>query len=252
MAALLSLFLMVALSLPRCNGEMFTALIHMEGLLGLERELLHQLNTYIVTEKNRLKELEEFSEKVERALNLVDEMEHTEDHLHDPVNAFQLTNRFTNGWMILHENVYQDNAESIMANISLHRHRFPTHEDYQGAMTALRRLQDTYDLDPVSVAKGNLSKRGLTLTSSDCYALGRSAYNEQNWKHTRDWMLAALSQYNDGELVTGIDLPSIYDHISYAEYNVRTSDCIEITITLNYIAWECQKSSSVYSRITPI
>lgn len=35
------------------NGEMFTALIHMEGLLDLERNLLGQLNDYISKEKER-------------------------------------------------------------------------------------------------------------------------------------------------------------------------------------------------------
>ena len=35
------------------QGEMFTALIHMEGLLGLERELLSGLNSYIVAERRR-------------------------------------------------------------------------------------------------------------------------------------------------------------------------------------------------------
>lgn len=35
----------------RC--ELFTALVHMEGLLELEMELLSSLNSYIVAEKER-------------------------------------------------------------------------------------------------------------------------------------------------------------------------------------------------------
>ena len=35
------------------KGELFTALVHMEGLLDLERELLASLNAYIVAEKER-------------------------------------------------------------------------------------------------------------------------------------------------------------------------------------------------------
>ena len=35
------------------NGEMFTAVTHMEGLLELEGDLLNGLNAYIVAEKQR-------------------------------------------------------------------------------------------------------------------------------------------------------------------------------------------------------
>ena len=35
------------------NGEMFTAVAHMEGLIELERELLYGLNAYITAEKQR-------------------------------------------------------------------------------------------------------------------------------------------------------------------------------------------------------
>lgn len=35
------------------NGEMFTALTHMEGLLDLEGDLLYGLNAYIAAEKQR-------------------------------------------------------------------------------------------------------------------------------------------------------------------------------------------------------
>ena len=39
--------------LPRTRGEVFTAVVHMEGLMELERDLLKGLNAYIVAEKRR-------------------------------------------------------------------------------------------------------------------------------------------------------------------------------------------------------
>ena len=113
-------------------------------------------------------------------------------HLFDPVNAFQLVNRYFNGWMTLHDNLYQDNAQGksllsspfvarvllckststypppisssphththidLMANISMNRYRFPSKEDYSGAITAIHRLQDTYQLQPSVIASGKL------------------------------------------------------------------------------------------------
>ena len=52
-----------------------------------------------------------------------------------------------------------------MANISVNRHSFPSEEDYSGAMTALRRLQDTYRLKPTYIAQGKLSNKGLPMSS---------------------------------------------------------------------------------------
>lgn len=47
-----SLILLGQVVVPsRC--ELFTALVHMEGLLQLEMELLSSLNSYIVAEKER-------------------------------------------------------------------------------------------------------------------------------------------------------------------------------------------------------
>lgn len=40
-------------ALPWAQGEMFTALVHMEGLVSLETDLLKGLNSYIVAEKRR-------------------------------------------------------------------------------------------------------------------------------------------------------------------------------------------------------
>lgn len=59
----------------------------------------------------RLKLLESFAGRVEKALNV--SSGHVSQHLHDPVNAFQLTNRYTNGWMKMHENIYHDNGQGI-------------------------------------------------------------------------------------------------------------------------------------------
>ena len=52
-----------------------------------------------------------------------------------------------------------------MANISQNRYQFPTVEDFSGAVAAIIRLQDTYNLEPSTIAKGKLSSKGLSMTS---------------------------------------------------------------------------------------
>ena len=54
----------------------------------------------------------------------------------------------------------------LMANISMNRYKFPSEEDYDGAITALWRLQATYKLSASTMAQGKLgSSQGLPLTS---------------------------------------------------------------------------------------
>lgn len=50
--ALVGLILLGQTAIP-AECELFTALVHMEGLLELEVELLSSLNTYISVEKER-------------------------------------------------------------------------------------------------------------------------------------------------------------------------------------------------------
>ena len=87
--------------------------------------------------------------------------------------------------MKLHEHIYRDNGQGdvpstttitvcccppadLMANISLNRYQFPADEDFNGAATALHRLQDTYNVPAIEMARAKLGKEddgGLPLTS---------------------------------------------------------------------------------------
>lgn len=40
-------------------------------------------------------------------------------HLYDPVNAFQLVNRYINGWGTIHEDIYEDNEEGKSSSSSM-------------------------------------------------------------------------------------------------------------------------------------
>ena len=51
---LLRSVLLLVIGVGAVCGEVFTALVHMEGLLELEGELLASLNSYITAERQRL------------------------------------------------------------------------------------------------------------------------------------------------------------------------------------------------------
>ena len=58
-----------------------------------------------------------------------------------------------------------------MANISMSDHQMPMNDDYKGAFTALRRLQDTYNLKASDISDGQLG--GLNMTARDCFYAGQ-------------------------------------------------------------------------------
>ena len=60
----------------------------------------------------RIQRLEEFAGKVEKAQALAGD--NPPAHLYNPVNAFQLVNRYSNGWMTLHDQLYEDNAKGTV------------------------------------------------------------------------------------------------------------------------------------------
>ena len=56
-----ALFCLFGAIFPLVRGELFTALVHMEGLVELEGELTSKLRSYIRREKDRLRELERWN-----------------------------------------------------------------------------------------------------------------------------------------------------------------------------------------------
>ena len=59
---------------------------------SLEKNLLQGLNAYLTAERARLNALEEFADKVDKIVGSAGD---ASNHLHHPVNAFQLVNRYT-------------------------------------------------------------------------------------------------------------------------------------------------------------
>lgn len=58
------------------------------------------------------------------------------------------------------------------------------------------------------------------LTAQDCFAIGRQAYLNSEWGHTRAWMKEALGKFDDGGEGSEVDLGEVYDHLAYAEFQV--------------------------------
>lgn len=111
---------------------------------------------------------------------------------------------------------------AVIDAISNHKESFPSKEDFDGAITALLRLQDTYQLQPSSFVEGKLPGlvRSPRMTVSETYDVGRHAYLNSDMFYTKSWMEEALKQYNKQNDSDGVYLFDVYDHLSYSEYKV--------------------------------
>lgn len=71
---------------------------------------------------------------------------------------------------------------------------FPDIEDISGAALGLIRLQDTYQLDAKSLARGAIGDTccASELSVDDCFELGRQSYNAKHYDFAIQWFKEAL------------------------------------------------------------
>lgn len=206
------------LILSRTRGEVFTALIDLENLVYRERELRFTLEEYVNLEEQRLAKLKKFLAKVSTAHNVVED--DVSRYLGHPVNSYLEIRRMYKEWPEAERLVQLDNSEAVSDAINKHKEAFPGKEDFDGAITALLRLQDTYQLQPSSFALGKLpgSVQSPKMTVGEVYDVGRHAYLNSDMFYTKTWMEEALKQYNKQNDSEDVHLFDVYDHLAFSEY----------------------------------
>lgn len=195
--------------------EIFTAMADMKHLVQTEQYLLKSLSTYIGYEELRIQKIKEFMGKVDDVLHINES--DIEKYLGNPVNTFSILKRFNNQWNNFDAHLTQHDPENFRETFEKLKPYFPATEDYEGAMTALFRLQDTYKLRSKSLAKGIIPgvPRVAAMETEDVFALGRHAYNLNDWLHSSEWMHAALEdQKNQDDLWKF----NVMDYLAFSEF----------------------------------
>ena len=111
----------------------------------------------------------------------------------------------------------------LLDAIAKHKNQFATKEDYEGAIAAFFRVQDTYKVDPRELAEGRLRNsviKSPQMRVLDTYDIGRVAYLANDMDHTKSWMQEALRKVESGESSEGVSKFNILDHLSYSFYQV--------------------------------
>ncbi|XP_028838583.1 prolyl 4-hydroxylase subunit alpha-2 isoform X1 [Denticeps clupeoides] len=202
------------------NAEIFTSIGQMTDLIYTEKELVQSLKEYIRAEESKLAAVKSWAKKLDVLTRA--STSDPEGFLAHPVNAYKLMKRLNTEWSELESLVLQDPSDGFISNISAHRQYFPDEEDEKGAAKALMRLQDTYQLDSESFAKGNLHagvRYNAELTVDDCFDMGKTAYNEVDYYHSVLWMQQALKQMDAGEEAV-VSKADVLDYLSYSVYQM--------------------------------
>uniref|UniRef100_A0A8C2LJZ9 Prolyl 4-hydroxylase subunit alpha-1 n=1 Tax=Cricetulus griseus TaxID=10029 RepID=A0A8C2LJZ9_CRIGR len=148
--------LMIGILLPQSSAHpgFFTSIGQMTDLIHTEKDLVTSLKDYIKAEEDKLEQIKQWAEKLDRLTNTA--TKDPEGFVGHPVNAFKLMKRLNTEWSELENLVLKDMSDGFISNLTIQRQYFPNDEDQVGAAKALIRLQDTYNLDTDTISKGNL------------------------------------------------------------------------------------------------
>ncbi|CAH2277008.1 prolyl 4-hydroxylase subunit alpha-2 isoform X1 [Pelobates cultripes] len=201
------------------HAEFFTSIGQMTDLIYKERDLVQSLKEYIREEEERLSKIKSWAARVDELTSK--STADPEGYLGHPVNAYKLVKRLNTDWVLLENLVLQDSTKGFIANLTIQREFFPSEEDETGAAKALMRLQDTYKLDPDTIAKGKLpgSKYISSLSADDCFGMGKIAYGDADYYHTVLWMQQALKLLDEGE-EAAVSKVEVLDYLSYTVFQL--------------------------------
>lgn len=207
------------------DSEIFTALSHVERLINIEMELSDALEDYLFEQESRLKKLRSFNEDVKKAMGRA--ISNRDEYIGHPVNTYLMIKRLVKEWTQHVKSIDQEgDAEGLlMDKIENYRQHFPGQDDLEGAMAAIKRLQDVYNLKPFDFTGGKYSIRtatGSLFTAMDAFKFGRGAFVSEDMENTRQWMAESL-RLLDMESSNQKELPnrfSVLDHLAWSSYQL--------------------------------
>ena len=91
------------------EGNIYTAIAHMEPLVDIEKRLLDLAREYLNKERRRLGEFKQFAASVESAMEL--SKDEPLKYLGNPVNSYLIIKRFTSGWRELTSRLEIDDSK---------------------------------------------------------------------------------------------------------------------------------------------
>lgn len=214
-----------SLLLTVTDGEFFTSLTQMKGLVRLESALSKSLDSYLEERSEAPGIIRQFADHVrkERKIAAGD----IEKYVFHPINSFQLVRRFIRHWTELRSYLAKQSPNDLQWELVINRPAFPTTQDFVGSISAILRIQDVYNLSARAIADGDLHQEisSGSLGPDECYELGIVSNDQRNYEDVVEWMKEALKRMSPPFEYSGaLTKVDILEYLSWAEYKVGLLD----------------------------
>ncbi|KAM7538663.1 hypothetical protein Aperf_G00000054771 [Anoplocephala perfoliata] len=234
------------------SADIVSALDEINEAIAAGRHLAAELTSHISTEEARLDKLRQIVRHLINALEISSTSEEDQstslmaegETTANPVSAFLIILRLASNWsnelsMALEvPNIQLDGTEALIAallefhsrtslflRLKGYAERLPDDDDVQGALEAVIRLQQTYNISSIDIAEGNILSYSSSpsLTERQCFQLGQYSYELLDYSHAIEWYTVVLDRIDErrriGKSEVGSDTVAhweLYDHLSYA------------------------------------
>jgi len=202
-----------------CHAEIFTALATMKRALYIEQKLAESIRTYVPLIPNpaRRQRVADLADEYDKHAS--DALADAESYLANPVNAYRICKKFTTEIPAVKELL--ESEPLIIAfteQLKAYKSEMPTQEDFNGVVNAILRLMDTYNIHPSKFVDGTFSPvdNSPRMTASDCFEIGRYAYERGDKYHALQWLMEALGVHELEEGLNSMDLILLLDYLIYA------------------------------------
>ncbi|GAV06584.1 hypothetical protein RvY_16550 [Ramazzottius varieornatus] len=215
------------------RAEVFTSMAELENLIISEKDVVETLENYLAAEEARLLKVRRYTNEFKELYRKV-AADGVEKFIAHPVNTYRLIKRLTTDWKEIEDSLNAPLGREYLQIVFNQRSvlTFPTDEDLTGVAVALSRLQDTYRIDSLSIAKGKIKGVAVSpsLTPAECFELGRVLYNFKDYDHSIDWMTTALQRFDDvpatelsNDTTSRVDVLEYLAFGNYMKGDVRTA-----------------------------
>ncbi|KAK3708851.1 hypothetical protein QZH41_016283, partial [Actinostola sp. cb2023] len=139
------------------QGFMFDSMAHMRDLVVLEKNLEDNLQAFITSHEDTYGRIKDLAELIHNGTRVAKVQ--GSHYLDSPINAYALIKRFTEGWSRLESLLKLGKQyDDLMETLKQSNATIPAKDerDVIGAITAILRLQNTYNLTAESVIEGRI------------------------------------------------------------------------------------------------
>uniref|UniRef100_A0A069DMS4 procollagen-proline 4-dioxygenase n=1 Tax=Clytia hemisphaerica TaxID=252671 RepID=A0A069DMS4_9CNID len=219
--------------------DFFTSASDMEVLLNVEKKLSKKFLRYVRKEEERLDKLEGEIRNIEDGWPQPGRSK--AQWLSHVTNSYTILKRFSTFWPKIGDfsksNTTKDYMLRLFSDLSRIKESLPAEEDMKGALNAVFRLQDTYDLPAADFIDGLGGDRAHKLSVEEIFEIGFLCVGINDHYHAHQWLNEALNPFPVGIQQVGfLDRISLLEYLAWSEYHLgHLEQAVNLTAQIVHI-----------------